>query len=168
MKSIISSHNSNLMKVANTTNNDPPCNCRSECILPGNCITPCVVYKATTTNADHKVNYEGSTACEFKVRYRNHKASFINENKRNETALSQFIWSRELNLNNNKEITNPGVKWEILKQFYKYRGGQNFCDLCINEKFYIIKNYYNAGNINHRSDLGNRCTHRNSHLLSKC
>ena len=40
-----------------------------------------------------------------------------------------------------------------------YKGAQIFCRLCATEKFYIIKNYCNQGNINHWSDLGKMCLH---------
>ena len=41
------------------------------------------LYKATATHENKCVEYVGSTANEFKVRYRNHKSSFNNENKKN-------------------------------------------------------------------------------------
>ena len=53
-----------------------------------------LIYKATTIHYHSNIEYIGNTSCESKVRYRNHKNFFFNENKRNETALSHFIWSK--------------------------------------------------------------------------
>ena len=80
----------------------------------------CIIYKATTSNNYSNIEYIDNTSYEFKVRYRNHKCSFLNENKINETALSQFTWFRELNLEYNKELVNPYIKWEVLEQYKSY------------------------------------------------
>ena len=165
MRAIITAHNKKILN-EQKQENDPPCNCQSSCVLPGGCRTKCVVYKATATHENKRVEYVGSTANEFKVRYRNHKSSFINENKKNETALSQYIWANDLNKNEDNEKIHPTVSWEILKKCSVYRGGQDTCSLCTGEKLEILKNKVNPSNINHRSDLGGRCAHRNRHMLS--
>ena len=162
MKSIISSHNRKIL-----TKNEPNeiaqlCNCRGECILPGICRSKCVVYKASNEN----IQYIGSTSNELKIRYRNHKSSFINEDKKNETALSQYIWNNELNKNEENEIVPPNIKWEVIKHCSVYNGNSPFCDLCATEKLHIMKNKNNTSNINHRSDLGSKCIHRNKTKLS--
>ena len=69
------------------------CNCRGECILAGIYRSKRVVYNASTEN----IQYIGSTSNELKIRYRNHNSSFINEDKKNETALSQLICNHPLN-----------------------------------------------------------------------
>ena len=83
--------------------------------LPVGCRVKCVVYKATVTHKIQRVEYVGSKSNRFKVRYRNHKFSFTNENKMNETALSQYIWAKDLNKNEDKEKINPTISWEIIK-----------------------------------------------------
>ena len=98
---------------------------------------------------------------------RNHKASFINEDKRNETALAQYIWTNNLNKDEQNMIVPPNVKWEILKKCKVYSGGEKTCDLCTTEKFFILKNIRNVKSINHRSDLGAKCIHRNTAKLSR-
>ena len=163
MKKIISGHNRKILNMNETHEDEQRCNCRGECVLPGQCRAKCVVYKATIDN----IQYIGSTSNEFKVRFRNHKASFTNEEKKNETALSQYIWSNELNKNEQDSIVPPEVKWEILKKCTAYSGNSTTCDLCTTEKLYIIKNRNNVNSINHRSDLGSKCIHRNAAKLSR-
>ena len=161
MRNIISAHN---RKILNGKKEDEKlkCNCRGKCILPGNCRASCVVYKASTNDEIKKIQYIGSTSTEFKIRYRNHKTSFAHENNKNQTALSQYIWNNDLNKNEEGEITQPDIKWEILKECRIYQGGQKPCDLCTTEKLFII----NSNVINHRSDLGGKCAHRNRFMLA--
>ena len=163
MKKIISGHNMKILNENEVNENEQQCNCRGDCILPGQCRSKCVVYKASIEN----IQYIGSTSNEFKTRYRNHKASFINEDKRNETALAQYIWTNNLNRDEQNMIVPPNVKWEILKKCKVYSGGEKTCDLCTTEKFFILKNIRNVKSINHRSDLGAKCIHRNTAKLSR-
>ena len=114
MKKIISGHNRKVLNENETNEDEQICNCRGECILPGQCRSKCVVYKASIDN----IQYIGSTSNEFKVRFRNHKASFTNEDKKSETALSQYIWSNNLNKTEKDLIIPPNVKWEILKKMH--------------------------------------------------
>ena len=50
MNSIISTHNNKIINKSKPNINEPKCNCRSECILPGQCRKNCITYKATTTH----------------------------------------------------------------------------------------------------------------------
>ena len=84
----------------------PACNCANACILPNDSREECVVYKAYTLKPEKQIQYIGCTAGEFKARYRNHKNSFKNKNKQNETALSQYIWHNKLNRNENHLAIN--------------------------------------------------------------
>ena len=101
------------------------------------------------------------------MRFSNHKASFKNEEKRNETALSQYVWENGLNRNSKNEYAHPDLKWEILKECQVYIGGQDSCNLCVTEKLYITRNMTNPNNINHRSDLGGKCIHKRRAMLSE-
>ena len=83
MKKIISGHNRKILNMNETHEDEQRCNCRGECVLPGQCRAKCVVYKATIDN----IQYIGSTSNEFKVRFRNHKASFTNEEKKERNSL---------------------------------------------------------------------------------
>ena len=138
IRSIITTHNQKVLSTK-TKEKQLPCNCQSQCILPGNCRAECVVYKATANHPASPAQYIGSTSNEFKVRFRNHKASFKNENKKSETALSQYVWANQLNTNDKNENITPSIKWEILKSCQLYKGGQQACDLCTTEKFFYNK-----------------------------
>ena len=125
-----------------------------------------VVYKATTK--DHrKVEYIVSTAGDFKVIFSNHKASFKNEDKRNETVLSQYVWRNGLNKNRRNDYAHPDLKREILKECQAYSGGQDSCNLCVTEKLYITRHITSPNNINHISDLSDKCIHQRRAMLSK-
>ena len=76
--------------------NEPQCNCRSECILPGQCRKNCVIYKATTIHKNNNIKYIDNTSFEFKAFYRNHKANFLNED-----ATEKFYII--------KNYCNPGI-----------------------------------------------------------
>ena len=163
----MSTHNKKVLEKNDPRPDETPsCNCAGQCILPNECRTECVVYKASTVKTGKQIQYIGSTANEFKIRYRNHKSSFKNENKKNETALSQYIWKNKLNKNENDEIEQPEIKWQILKKCTTYKSGNLVCDLCTSEQIIILKNIRNPSNINHRSDLGNKCVHIKREMLS--
>ena len=58
------------------------------------------------------------------------------------------------------------AKWQILQKVRKYEPGQKTCNLCLTEKFYIVKNMNNINSLNKRADIGNKCTkHRDKHFL---
>ena len=53
------------------------------------------IYQATVTRYDNQQEetYIGLTENTFKTRYNGHTSSFRNEEKKNSTTLSQYIWS---------------------------------------------------------------------------
>ena len=118
----ISTHNRKILEENNSEQKETPaCNCVNSCILPNDCRAECVVYKAYTLKPEKQIQYIGCIAGEFKARYRNQKNSFKNKNKQNETALSQYIWRNGLNRNENDEIIQPDIKWEIAKRCTTYK-----------------------------------------------
>ena len=88
---------------------------------------------------DQKCNYYGLTSLEFKDSIISHRQSFREKNKQNATALSSFIWSNELN-KDYETISEPKLKWQIMKKCNTYKAGDKHCDLCLSEKVIIIKN----------------------------
>ena len=62
------------------------------------CLDSCLVYnffynyQATVKTQESTETYIGLTANEFKTRWRNHKTSFNNEKKKNDTELSKYVW----------------------------------------------------------------------------
>ena len=96
-----------------------------------------------------------------KKRYYSHKESFRNEASKNKTTLSAHIWDQNL-------APEPRIKWSILQHATSYRKGSRYCDLCLTEKLYIMKNFNNTSYLNKRSELAQRCRHRHKHLLKHC
>merc|ERR550534_335359 len=51
------------------------------------------------------------TKTEIRSRIRRHRHSFKAEYKKNETALSKFVWDRQLNVDKDGNIQEPEVRW---------------------------------------------------------
>ena len=94
-----------------------------------------IIYKATVTtnNTNDTKHYIGMTATTFKERYANHTSSFRHKKDSNKTELSKHIWKLK---ENNQDYT---IKWSILKHAISYTGGSKRCNLCLEEKFCILK-----------------------------
>ena len=93
MRAKILQHNNKLL-LDNVKPAPAGCNCRqrNECPLHGECKSECLVYEASIAHNGKTAKYFGSTTNDFKTRFRNHKASFKNVHKSNDTALAKFIW----------------------------------------------------------------------------
>ena len=91
MVAIISSHNGVLAPVPYKALRT--CNCRQpdKCPLSGNCLTECIVYKATVS-VPHKPDkhYYSLTECPFETRFNDHTHSFCTQSYRRETELSKY------------------------------------------------------------------------------
>jgi hypothetical protein len=98
-------------------------------------MTSNIIYKATvTTNSTNDTkHYIGVTGTTFKERYANHTSSFRHKKDSNKTELSKHIWKLK---ENNPDYT---IKWSILKHAISYTGGSKRCNLCLEEKFCILK-----------------------------
>ena len=119
MKNIINNHNNMIIKNNRTNPPTPGCNCRiqNSCPLNGKCLTTELVYQATVTGNDNQQEetYIGLTENTFKTRYNGHTSSFKNEEKKNFTTLSQYIWSLK-----EKKIAIT-MKWKIISKANSYR-----------------------------------------------
>ena len=126
-------------------------------ILPVNqkCQTSSLIYQATVTRHDNnkEESYIGLTDNTFKTRYNGHTSSFQNEQYRNATTLSNYIWTLK-----DKNI-NYSLKWKIIDRGRAYQPAGNNCGLCDLEKFYIISRPELA-NLNQRNELATSCRHR--------
>ena len=74
------------------------CNCRTktDCPLKNQCKSGPLVYRATIkTSAQETHTYIGCSN-DFKERWANHKQSFKNISRKNETVLSHHVWSKGL------------------------------------------------------------------------
>ena len=119
------------------------------------------MYKAAVTaeNEENK-EYIGLSVTEFKLRYANHKQSFQNYGKRDATSLSQHIWKL-------KERNVPyNISWCILAKCKSYTSGSKNCNLCIAEKYAILRSDPNI-TLNKRTEIVGKCRHRAKFKLKK-
>ena len=158
MKNAISNHNKTITNKAKPQEtSEPKCNCRKNkrCPLDGKCFEKGVIYQATVTRNDNQKDesYIGLTENSFKTRYNGHTSSFRNEDKRNATTLSNYIWSLQ---DNNIQYS---VHWKIIAKSKSYSTSSKICFLCLKEKFYIICQPHMA-TLNNRNELYTECRHR--------
>ena len=162
MKNIINNHNNMIIKNNRTNPPTPECNCRMQnsCPLNGKCLTTELVYQATVTRNDNQQEetYIGLTENTFKTRYNGHTGSFRNEEKKNSTTLSQYIWSLK-----EKKIAFT-MKWKIISKAKSYRPPNKKCNMCIREKYFIICKP-NMATLNNRNELATECRHKHKCLL---
>lgn len=162
VKQIVDAHNKK--KLNNTSiqqSSARSCNCRAtaDCPLQGNCLAEGIVYQATVTSDNNQEQtYIGLTNTTFKLRYANHTSSFNNNQYRNQTELSKYIWSLK---DKNK---NFSIKWKLLKKAKAYTNVSKRCNLCIMEKWYILK-HPEMASLNSRTELVNTCRHASRYLL---
>ena len=134
---------------------------KADCPLDGKCLTKSIIYQAsvTTNNNEPTQHYIGLTDTTFKIRYNNHTSSFRNISKKHATELSKHIWHlKENNINYN-------IKWQIIRRANSYNTTTGTCNLCLWEKFYIIRNP-NMATLNKRNELVSTCRHASKFLLS--
>jgi hypothetical protein len=101
------------------------------------------------------------TATTFKERYANHTSSFRHKKDSNKTELSKHIWKLK---ENNQDYT---IKWSILKHAISYTGGPKRCNLCLEEKFCILKDINKDNSLNKRSEILGTCRHKNRFRVNK-
>ena len=163
IESIISSHNTRILKSENPLVNQLPklCNCRqgiANCPLNGRCLQSSIIYKADIKSPDISTSYIGLSANTFKERFNNHNQTFKHIKYEHSTTLSKHIWSLK---NQNKAYT---ISWSIIGKSDSYQPGSKLCSLCNLEKTLILN--YKHGILNQRSEIMNKCRHRRKYLLS--
>ena len=162
VRSTITSHNAMIINPPDTTLDVKKCNCRNKnnCPLDGNCLTKEVVYKATITN-DTKptTQYIGMTERPFKVREREHDASFKDQKKKTSSKLSTYMWNEKDSGEERSKIT-----WSIIDRAPAFRNGTQTCRLCLTEKYNII--FQPGQKINKRNEIVSKCRHENKFYLS--
>ena len=163
MDQIISAHNKHVLTKQNlqpTMENNCNCRVQNQCPLDGNCLADNIVYQATVTRHDNnkEESYIGLTENTFKTRYTAHKSSFNHNDKRYATTLSEYIWKlKDANVDHS-------LKWKIVSKARAYTTSSKTCNLCLEEKFFIIHKP-SLATLNKRNELVSSCRHRNKHLL---
>ena len=164
MKQIINNHNRTITeKEAPQEPTETNCNCRRGkiCPLDKNCLTTGIVYQSIVkrTDTQKEETYIGLTDTTFKTRYNGHTCTFRNPDKRINTTLSQYIWTL-------KDDNIPhSIKWKTISKSNSYSTASKKCNLCLQEKYYIICKPQIA-TLNNRNELASECRHRKKHLLS--
>ena len=103
-------------------------------------------------NTQHYIDMTENT---FKTRYTLHKSSRKHSKNRNQTELSNLIWTlKDTN-------TNYTLTWSIIDQARPYQPGKRTCNLCLSEKYHIL---VGSHLINRKSELLNKCPHRRKYL----
>ena len=122
---------------SNKTTPTHGCNCRIKTTCPSenNCLTSSIVYNAKVRATEDPIgkNYIGLTEGPLKQRYTQHALSFRNRHNANSTELSKFIWHLK------DSNTDFEIKWSILTSAAAYNNKSKRCNLCLAEKFFIIK-----------------------------
>ena len=138
------------------------CNCRNpvECPLDNKCLEECLIYEASVSSVEGCKKYLGSTETSFKARYTQHKASLVNANKSSATALSKYIWDLK-----DRQVPYE-IKWKVVTKCQPYRCGTRRCDLCLSEKYEILRSD-ESDCLNKNSELLQKCRHSNKHKLGK-
>ena len=114
------------------------------------CLTPKIVYRANVENDINDENkfYFGVSETPFKERFRNHKKEFNHVKYRNSTELSKYIWQlKDLNI-------TPKISCKIAAVI-RCAARIDCCKLCLTEKLFIIKSFYNSQLLNKKSELVN-------------
>ena len=154
----ISSHNSKILsEISDATH---VCNCRnpSACPFDGECQTPAVIYQGDVIAEGEPVSeYVGLSEPKVKERASDHHTSFNDIRYENKTELSKRVWELKL------KTKQPVVKWRIVRKTTPYKAGANHCNLCLWEKYHIMKGGPNL--INKRDELVSTCRHKNKFLL---
>jgi len=164
IKSIISGHNKKVLNNRNNRQSAPPkmCHCTiRECPLNGECQLDSLVYQATVTDDQNSSEtYVGICKPTFYERHQNHLTSFRHKSHQKKTELSKHIWKLK---RNNQDYS---IKWRLLNQSKLFCPVSGVCQLCTDEKYYIIYNPELA-TLNKREELGNKCRHMEGFLLDK-
>ena len=120
------------------------------------------MYKATIAsnqdNYHHKIYY-GITETKFKQRYANHIKSFRDEKHQSDTELSNKLWSIKSN------NYTPNTAWEILQKHQTHNPNTKRCSLCLHKKLEIAR-YKGHNHLKKRSEIINKCRHRNKIVLA--
>ena len=137
------------------------CNCRKNRICPmnGKCLVKNIVYRAEVITEKSTESYIGLTGTTFKERYRNHMSDI----KKSESKPCQLV-KYVKNLEEQKEKYN--INWSVLTKATQFSPITNICNLCINEKYFILFKP-ELGTLNTRNEITANCRHKISKLLDK-
>ena len=133
--------------------------------MDGKCLAKNIIYQATIKPEINSKNikeetYIGLASTSFKARLGNHKASIKNRDLESTCKLAQYCWK----LHDMK--IKYEISWKMICRAKPFSPITNVCNLCINEKMYILY-YPNMCSLNSRKELTSNCRHRTSVLIDK-
>ena len=133
MDNILKAHNAKILLKDENKDDDKTCNCgdKATCPVANKCHTTNVVYKATVQHKDKTQHYIGMTQNSFKTRYTLHKSSLRHSKHRNQTELSNLIWTL------NDKGTTYKLTWNIIDRARPYQPGKRTCNLSFRKIPYI-------------------------------
>ena len=125
-------------------------------------MTPTILYRAAVTNSktDEQKYYYSISDTPFKERYENHKTSFRHRSHLTASDLSRYYWK----LVDNGAV--PTIRFSIAKRVKGNTFIKN-CNLCLNEKVFIIRNLDDIKMLTKRSEFISKCRHINKQLLNR-
>jgi len=157
MAAIVSGHNKKQLTCRTPS---VGCNCRNPaaCPLNGACQEASIVYEVEV-RTDESKTYTGLSKPTFKTRYNNHMSNMRNEDYRNATELSKYVWRL-------KDESKPyTLKWRISEHAKAYDPASKECRLCIAEKHRIIT-ADKSTSLNKRTEFVSKCRHENAFRLA--
>ena len=95
----------------------------------------------------------------FKKRYGNHLNSINHEKYEKNTELSKEVWKLKI------QNQIPKITWKIRKKCKPFNSTSGKCDLCLNEKLFILEMSDEIDLINKRDELVSKCRHQNKFNL---
>ena len=104
--------------------------------------------------------YIGETTEPFKKRVGVRHSTFNKIAYKNDTALAKHIWELR-----NRNI-GCQIFWEIIDKAESFSPGDEYCQLCIPEKTWIMK-YKGDKGLNSNDELISTCRHRRKYLLGR-
>ena len=128
----------------------PRCNCQNHpCPLETqNCQTNQVIYRATVTDEDDKVNtYTGLTRNTFKKRFNGHTHTHSTKEMPNQLHCQPIYGNLKIK-----------TDWKLIDRATDSNPTTRKCRLCLKEKFYIIFQPEGAS-LNKRLELFSACRH---------
>ena len=161
VQAIISASNRRVVNSGRQQQHQKRCNCRRGVVCPagGNCLAEGIVYEAKVSAEDEpERTYIGCSATSLKLRMNNHRCDFRNAGRRNATTLSAHVWSLK------DAGKDPSVVFRVLRKAKPYTPVSRKCRLCTMEKLFIARGDERVM-LNKKSEIGNKCRHRNRHLL---
>ena len=162
IKTFITNQNKRLLRADEDI--DRSCNCRGQniiCPFNGFCLDDNLVYNCKIEEAGKPETreYIGATGNTIKERINGHNSTFRNPDLRTKSALAGYVWKLK---DQGKQFN---LRWGKEMNAQSYLPEMGYCNLCLSEKYKILKLHKVRKLVNKRREIFNKCRHRNKFLL---